>query len=108
MLSTLSGRITVLLAILLITFLQYKLWLGEGGYRERQQLTALVAQQNAQNVGLAERNRVLSAEVEDLKRGMEAVEEHARLDLGLIRPRETFIQLTALPPPTASSPKPAS
>ena len=107
MLSTLSGRLVVLLAILLIAGLQYKLWMGEGGYRERQQLVRLVEQQNAQNVQLAERNRVLSAEVEDLKRGMEAVEEHARLDLGLIRPRETFIQLTALPPPVVA-PKPAS
>jgi len=107
MLSTLSGRIVVLLAILLIACLQYKLWMGAGGYRERQQLVRLVEQQNAQNVQLAERNRVLSAEVEDLKRGMEAVEEHARLDLGLIRPRETFIQLTALPPPVVA-PKSAS
>ncbi len=108
MLSTLSGRITVLFAILIIAFLQYKLWLGEGGYRERQQMVGLVQQQDAQNLQLAERNRILSAEVEDLKRGMEAVEEHARLDLGLIRPHETFVQLTALPPPVIASPPPAS
>lgn len=101
MLSTFTGRLMIGLAILVISYLQYKLWLGEGGYRDRQALVHLTQQQDAENMKAAERNRVLSAEVNDLKNGMEAVEEHARMDLGLIRPRETFVQLSALPPPVA-------
>ncbi len=106
MLSTFTGRIIFAVAILVIAFLQFKLWMGEGGYGERQRLALLIQQQNKQNEQLSERNRVLSAEVHDLKDGMEAVEEHARLDLGLIRPHETFVQLTALPPPVIVDPAP--
>jgi len=104
MLSTFTGRLMIGLAILVIGFLQYKLWLGEGGYRDRQALVRLTQQQDAENAKAAERNRVLFAEVNDLKNGMEAVEEHARMDLGLVRPRETFVQLSALPPPVATPP----
>ena len=102
MLSTFTGRLMIGIAILVIGYLQYKLWLGEGGYRDRQALVHLTHQQDAENAKAAERNRVLSAEVNDLKNGMEAVEEHARMDLGLVRPRETFVQLSALPPPVAT------
>jgi cell division protein FtsB len=104
MLSTFTGRLMIGLAILVIAYLQYKLWLGDGGYRNRQALAHLTHQQDVQNQQAAERNRVLSAEVSDLKNGMEAVEEHARMDLGLIRPGETFVQLSALPPPVATPP----
>jgi cell division protein FtsB len=104
MLSTFTGRLMIVLALLVIAFLQYKLWLGEGGYRDRQSLTHLTHLQDVDNLQAAERNRVLSAEVSDLKNGMEAVEEHARMDLGLVRPGETFVQLSMLPPPVAAPP----
>ena len=104
MLSTLSGRIVLLLAIALLALLQYKLWWGESGYDDRQALKKRISLQNIENTKLTERNRVLSAEVHDLKQGMEAVEEHARLDLGLIKPRETFVQLSTLPMPNYKAP----
>lgn len=104
MLSTFTGRLMIGIAILVIAYLQYKLWMGEGGYHDRQALVHLAQKQDADNLKAAERNRVLSAEVDDLKNGMEAVEEHARMDLGLVRPRETFVQLSALPPPVATPP----
>jgi cell division protein FtsB len=96
MLSTFTGRLMIVLALLVIAFLQYKLWLGEGGYRDRQSLTHLTHLQDVDNLQAAERNRVLSAEVSDLKNGMEAV--------GLVRPGETFVQLSTLPPPVAAPP----
>lgn len=96
MLSTLSGRIVFVVAILLLAFLQYKLWWGESGYYDRQTLKERIASYQVENSKLAERNRILSAEVYDLKSGLEAVEEHARLDLGLIKPRETFVQLSTI------------
>ena len=48
------------------------------------------------NTELKERNRVLAAEVYDLKNGIEAIEEHARLDLGLVKPHETFVQMSTI------------
>ncbi len=41
-------------------------------------------------------NRILAAEVFDLKNGTEAIEEHARLDLGLVKPHETFVQMSTI------------
>ncbi|MGB2517260.1 MAG: septum formation initiator family protein [Pseudomonadales bacterium] len=49
------------------------------------------------NQALAQRNQQLYAEVEDLKQGLAAVEEHARSDLGMVKPNETFYQLVEKP-----------
>ena len=84
------------LAIFLIAAFQYLYWFGEGGYHEHQQLSQKVQQQVELNDELKERNRVLAAEVYDLKNGVEAIEEHARLDLGLIKPHETFVQMSTI------------
>jgi len=85
----------VLLAILLIVLvaLQFKLWFGEGGYRDVQRLAQRVEEQAAENETLAQRNRELQAEVEDLRQGLEAIEERARSELGLIKENEEFYQV---------------
>ena len=84
-----------LLAILVITatMLQLRLWLSDDGYRKTLNLRAAVADQRAQNQGLRERNAALDAEVVNLKQGLEAAEERARTDLGMIGPKETFYQV---------------
>jgi len=84
------------LAIILIAGFQYLFWFGEGGYRDHAALTEKIQQQIELNTELKERNRVLAAEVYDLKNGVEAIEEHARLDLGLIKPHETFVQMSTI------------
>jgi cell division protein FtsB len=44
----------------------------------------------------------LDAEVRDLKQGLEAIEERARSELGMIRKDEVFYQVvTPSPPPRA-------
>ncbi|QSQ93649.1 MULTISPECIES: septum formation initiator family protein [Acinetobacter] len=91
-----SSKVLLGLAIVLIAGFQYLYWFGEGGYRERQELTQKIQQQTELNNELKERNRVLAAEVYDLKNGVEAIEEHARLDLGLIKPHETFVQMSTI------------
>ncbi len=91
-----SSKVLLGLAIFLIAGFQYLYWFGEGGYREHQELTQKIQQQTELNNELKERNRVLAAEVYDLKNGVEAIEEHARLDLGLIKPHETFVQMSTI------------
>ena len=88
-----------LLAILLLVLfaLQFKLWFGEGGYRNVQRLAQRVEQQAQENELLAQRNRELQAEVEDLRQGMEAIEERARTELGLIKENEEFYQVVPAP-----------
>jgi len=89
-----------------IAILQYRLWLSESGVRELARMREAVAQQQARNAALVERNRQLAAEVRDLKTGMAALEERARSDLGMIAANETFYQVVpakpAAPPASAA------
>ena len=91
-----ASKVLLGLAIILIAGFQYLYWFGEGGYHDHQQLTQKIQQQMELNDELKERNRVLAAEVYDLKNGIEAIEEHARLDLGLVKPHETFVQMSTI------------
>ena len=50
--------------------------------------------QRATNDAARHRNALLAAEVNDLKEGLEMVEEKARLELGMIKPDEIFVQLS--------------
>jgi cell division protein FtsB len=89
----------VLLAILLLVLvaLQFKMWFGEGGYRDVQRLAQRVEEQARENDALEQRNRELQAEVEDLRQGLEAIEERARSELGLIKEDEEFYQVVPAP-----------
>ena len=82
---------TILFSLLLV--LQYTLWFGNGGLLRLWQLNAKVEGQKVENKQLTERNRALEAEVIDLKQGLEAIEERARSDLGMIKRDETFFQV---------------
>jgi cell division protein FtsB len=86
-------RIVIAILLVLLLMLQYKLWLGEGSFRDIQSLEARVAAQEAENLVLTERNQALQAEVEDLRERLDAVEERARSELGLIRDDEEFYQV---------------
>ena len=82
-----------LILLLLLAGLQYRLWVGNGSLAQVTDLTQQIADQRAENEILLERNRVLDAEVLELKNGMETVEERARHELGMIKEGETLYQL---------------
>jgi cell division protein FtsB len=86
-------RALLVVLILLLVALQLKMWFGEGGYRDVQRLALRVEEQARENEMLAQRNRELQAEVEDLRQGLEAIEERARSELGLIKEDEEFFQV---------------
>ncbi len=90
--------------VVVLALLQYRLWLGEGGMREVRRLRAEIEAQRDENQQLKERNRTLSAEVLDLKKGTVAIEERARTDLGMVGKGETFYQV--VPPKAAVAPEP--
>jgi len=73
--------------------LQYPLWFGDGGLFALWNLKQEIATQHAENIALKERNRALEAEVLDLKKGYEALEERARAELGMVRKGETLYQI---------------
>jgi cell division protein FtsB len=98
--STEQGLKLQLLAVALIAalvFLHYLLWIDENGVRQTHTLRIGIQAQTDENAELAERNRALAAEIEDLKRGLMAIEERARSDMGMIRPDETFYRLLEKP-----------
>lgn len=76
--------------IVLLLGLQYRLWLGEGSLAQKTGLERQVAEQAARIEVLAERNRVLAEEVAGLNSGLDAIEERARTDLGMVKQDETF------------------
>ncbi len=84
-----------LLLILLSIFaiLQYRLWVSEGSLADVVRLEREVEKQKAANERLLERNRVLAIEVEELKTGLDSVEERARQDMGMVKEGETFYML---------------
>jgi cell division protein FtsB len=88
---------------LVVLLLQYRVWFSEDGVRELDRLERAVAAQSHENEQLTERNRQLAAEVRDLKTGLEALEERARSDLGMIASHETFYQV--VPPPPSPVPR---
>jgi cell division protein FtsB len=91
-------RIIILILFVLLILLQFKLWLGEGGFTEVARLEARVEGQKQHNDDLFQRNAELQAEVEDLRDRLDAVEERARSELGLIKPDEKFYQVVPPPP----------
>ncbi|MBA1444532.1 MAG: cell division protein FtsB [Chromatiales bacterium] len=86
-------RILVAILFLLLVFLQYRLWVGEGSLAEVNNLENEITRQEAALVDLKKRNRALQAEVEDLRSGSAALEERARSELGMIKEGEIFYQV---------------
>ena len=79
----------------LLLALQYPLWIGKGSWMRVWELERQLVAQREGNVRLKARNDTLDAEVRDLKQGLEALEERARLELGMIRKDETFYQVVS-------------
>ena len=85
--------IALLLLATILAFLQMRLWSGDASLAALHEKQARLADLQATHESLAERNRRLFAEVDDLKTGLGALEARARVDLGLIGPDETFFQI---------------
>lgn len=85
-------KTVVIALVVILVFLQYKLWFANGNVADVWQLRKGVDVQIAKNIQLRERNSALEAEVKQLKQGKQAVEEHARSDLGMVKKGETFYQ----------------
>jgi len=86
-------RILIGLLVAILLSLQYLLWVGEGSLAEVWQLQKKLTTQEQENIRLKERNQALRAEVRDLKQGLEAIEERARNEMGLIKENETYFQV---------------
>ena len=82
-----------LILIALIAALQYPLWLGKGSWSNVWEVDRQLHDQIQTNQKLRARNAALDAEVRNLKQGLEAIEERARSELGMIKQDEIFFQI---------------
>ncbi len=85
-------RVVTGVLIALLGLIQAELWFGKGGVPKMMDLTGKLRVQSASNAVAKERNDRMSAEVNDLKDGLEMVEEKARFELGMIKPDEIYVQ----------------
>ena len=90
-------KIVGAILVSLIVLIQYPLWLGKGGWARVWESDRQLSAQRAKNDALLARNGALDAEIRDLKQGLEAVEERARFELGMIRQDEVFFQIVDRP-----------
>ena len=86
-------KILCIFIALVVSIFQYQLWLGGDSVRALNILEDELHTQEKINFELEERNRLLEIEIVDLKTGVEAVEERARSELGMIEEGETFYLL---------------
>lgn len=86
-------RVLTAVLVLLIGLIQYPLWLGKGSWFRVREIDQQIRAQKDANARALTRNAALDAEVGDLKKGFEAIEERARSELGMIRHDEVFFQV---------------
>lgn len=88
-----SQYLFLLFALIAIGYLQTRMWVGDGSFAHVAALQAQLDTRVEENERKRTRNRLLKAEILDLREGLDAVEEKARADFGLIKEGETFLLL---------------
>ena len=86
-------RLITALLLLFLVLLQYRIWFGKNSVPDYLELKESVARQNELNNKLKQRNKLIYADIDDLKNGLQAVEERARNELGMIKDGETFFRV---------------
>jgi cell division protein FtsB len=97
-------KLLALVLVTLIALIQYPLWVGKGSWLRVREVDQQMQAQREINRRLQARNVALDAEVRDLKQGLDAIEERARSELGMIRQDEIFFQLLGEAEGSRSSP----
>ncbi len=90
-------RVLIGILLVMLAVLQYRLWVGDGSFAEVSALRRDIQQQRGEIERMKRRNQALEAEVDNLRRGLDAIEDRARSDLGMIRDGEIFYQIPEPP-----------
>ena len=88
------NRLVPAVLIALLVLFQAQLWWGRGSLPNVQAMQNRLNEEIARNAKAEAQNRQLAAEVNDLKEGLDMVEEKARSELGMVKPNEIFVQIT--------------
>ena len=87
-------RLLIFVLALVLLLFQYDLWFGKNGYVDYKETQEQIEIHKAENTKLSQRNQVIAAEIKDLKDGVHASQERARLQYEMIKPNETFYRIT--------------
>ncbi len=79
--------------VVMLAALQYRIWFGKSSFQQRKLQQTKITQIKMENLELSNRNQKLLAEIKDLRKGTDAVEERARYQLGMIKENETFFRI---------------
>lgn len=88
-----GSRTVALLLLLLLLLVHVQLWSGRGNLGEVAAMRTQLAEQQAANAKARLANEQLDAEVQDLKQGLDIVEEKARSELGMVKPGEVYVEV---------------
>ena len=83
-------KLITILLVLLLLIMQVNIWLTKDGYSRILEIKELIQDQQEENNEMASRNSQLNEEIKDLKDGISAIEEKARVDIGMIKEGEEF------------------
>lgn len=89
-----GSRFALLVLVLLLGLFHGQLWFGRGSLSDVARLQQRLDAQKEANLKARQANERLAAEVRDLQEGLEMVEEKARLELGMVKPNEVFVQVS--------------
>lgn len=101
------GRVIFVVLVLAFLGVQYKLWFDKGSVPRAHALEQELSELKSRNEDAKQKNAVLDADVRDLEKAGEAIEERARNELGMVKKGETLIQVKELPAPVPASGAPA-
>lgn len=79
--------------MIVLGWLQFELWFGKNGISDFQLVDADIEVQHEANSNLQARNNEMFAEIDDLRQGLDAIEERARHELGMVKEGETFYRI---------------
>lgn len=86
-------RLLIVCLTLLFGYFQYLFWFGDNGYLDYQVLKQQITELREQSDQLEARNKRIQAEINDLKNGVNAIEERARIQLDMVKPDEKFYRI---------------
>jgi cell division protein FtsB len=88
-----GNRLVPIVLFALLAIVQAQLWFGPGSLPHVSELRQELAQQKQANEEARRRMEQLKAEVNDLKEGLNMVEERARHERGMVKTNEIFVQI---------------
>ncbi|AZI14925.1 cell division protein FtsB [Avibacterium paragallinarum] len=86
-------RLLIFILIGFVLLFQYDFWLGKNGYFDYKNIEKEIALHQQESEKLSQRNQIIAAEIKDLKEGVNAIEERARLQHEMVKNNEIFYRI---------------